>query len=237
MSASVQQNVVAGTAGVTGTITITPALNPSALIIFINWESSGGATLSSVSGSRNGSYTLIDSSALTFSSTKAFYVKNTTTLSEVITITFSTSASWAAEVIEVAGSDTSTSSSMIGTHGVGTNTTSGNINTTGNITGSSGDLILAATGNYYTGTWSVGATNPSGMAEVNHRNGGTGAANVMLSAATLSGSYAAKVGNATTGTVYGNTIGVQIIAAGGGATGNLPAPVILQQAIPRSARY
>lgn len=228
----------AKTSGVNTSLTVnfTPTTNPSVIVVSVNIPDNPASV--SISDSINGAYTNIGASGAAFSKTFAHYVKNTTTSALVITITPPGSAFMAISVMEFSGADPTT---PLGDKGIGTNSSSGSsqdIDTSSAVDGSAGDAIVAVSGNYYAPTWSVGATNPGGMAIISGatESAGTAAGNVTAAYVILSGSYSAAVGNNPGTTTYGNTVGFQLVAAATGGTIASRGKIVLQ-AVKRAAYH
>lgn len=189
----------------------TPLSSTSLLCISGNGLSTSD-TITAITDSHNGSWTRIDGVYDGSTDTIVFCVKNSTSSAITITPTLNPSPDLAIFVIVEFSGVNSTFPGTLGSHSNGTHTTGTgvDINTSGSVSASSGDVILVCSGNFAVGTWVVGATNPPGITMADQfGSGGTG--NTGVAYAILGGSYSAVVGlNPGSVADQGGTIGFQL---------------------------
>lgn len=157
-----------------------------------------------------------------YTTSSAWYATNITGGSLTLAFTSSGSRTWVPIVMEFSGVDTVSPliASKVGNSGTSP-ITSANFTSV-----PSGSLMVATAGNYYnTGSFSVGATNPTDTAIPTNgtSKGGAsdGAGNNAVEYAILGASYSSAMSLAWSGTTYGAIVAAAFTAAsGGGATSN-----------------
>lgn len=200
--------VKATTGGGTGTSLNVPitATAGNLLVVYVHYDTNVASVISASDGSNT--YSLIDSSSgIGLSTLYALYAKNITGGSLTVAISATISVTMAVTILEFSGCDTAapldaTAKGLNSSSGVGQDITSGS------FTAASGTLIVIGGGNYYTPTWVVSATNPTGMAIATGATLSRGDANGNVTAAyTTSGSpYTGTAGLKPTGQTFGNVI-------------------------------